>query len=178
MTHQEFIAQFLWKSIDNDGAYWKQCVDLTHAYSVNVLKSDHPKWNAFDLSKKERYWFIKILNTAKNFPKQGDIIIFWPTKNNMYWHIAIVHLWWIMNVTVLEQNWWTGNWDWKWTNAIRLQNYDYTKSKVICWYRYLPYNVLIKDIMLKNSTLYDMIKNHTIQSQLHDINMSLKAILE
>lgn len=170
MTHQEFVKKYLWKTIDNDKAYWFQCVDLTHTYCKEVLWIDHPAGNAYDLWLKERTWYIKIANTLNNYPKQWDIIIFSPTKQNKYWHIAIVDNWNEMNVWVLEQNAWSGNWDGKWLNKVRLSIYNYITPKVAWRFRYMPWKDLIIKSININKQIREATNDEELKKRLNDMN--------
>lgn len=177
MTHKEYIVQFLKKSVDNDGVYWNQCVDMVHHYCKNVLGIDCPRGNAIDLwNKKWNPAYIKIENTLRNNPKQWDIIIFWPTPWNKYWHIWIVDNGNEMNVMVLEQNAWTWNWDWKGANAIRLQLYNYVQPKVLWRYRYLPEKELIDEVISKNSILWDKANDVELRKRLKEHNDYLRSL--
>lgn len=177
MNHFDFLNTYRNKKVDNDWSYWYQCVDLTHTYCREVIWYDHPIGNAFELSTKEWKRYIRIPNKLTNYPKQWDIIIFAPTPVNKYWHIAIVDNGNSMNVMVIEQNWWTGTWDWVKTNSIRLQSYNYINPKVICRYRYCPESVLILDTIDKNKTLLSLITDNKLKEKIKNVNIDLQNLI-
>lgn len=134
---QTIFNKYLWKSVDRDGRYGSQCVDWVKKYCDEAGRPITTTGNAIDywtnwLGK----WWIRIPNTPIGIPQEWDIVIFsWPTK---YWHIAVACARSsIKELNVIEQNWWKGTGTGKWVDAVRLYTYDYTKSKVLGWFRWI-----------------------------------------
>jgi hypothetical protein len=90
MTFEEFLLKWNGEFCEIAGpTAINQCVDLANAYIRDVLGLPIIEWtNAKDFpSKADTSKYDYILNTATNFPKEGDIIIWrWGTAG----HIAIV----------------------------------------------------------------------------------------
>lgn len=114
--------------VDFDGKFEFQCVDLMRDYA---RYAEYPPittyGNAYDLWIK---WlgsnYTRVYNTISAVPPVWAII-FW--KQWKYGHVAIAWRANILWVEVLEQNGWSGNWDWEWTNAIRIRK-DFYKNCV------------------------------------------------
>lgn len=119
--------------VDYDGAYWYQCVDLMRHYAQYA---EYPpitnRWNAIQLWDKWLWsWYTKVINWINNKPPVWAIV-FW--KQWEFGHVAIA---WRSNyfwMEVLEQNWWSGNWDGRWNNAIRIRK-DYFHN---CLWWFIP----------------------------------------
>lgn len=137
MNHKEILAQYTWKSYDNDWAYWNQCVDWIKWYSKLRGREITTRGNAFDLWNKWLWpkW-KKIPKTALNYPSEWDVVIWGTSWGGWYWHIAIANS--MCNPAVLrttDQNAGTGNWDWKGKNAISpfFRSYKW----VVGWFTYI-----------------------------------------
>lgn len=141
LSHSQFLDRYLRTSQDYDWLYGVQCVDNIKLYV------------------KEVYWitlgsfggsaFTGWLNTKKTFdpkiwekiewkpwmvPKQGDIIFYDKTKENLNWHVAICHEANKIDITVVEQNWATWNWAGKGYDQINIETKrDY--RWILGWYR-------------------------------------------
>lgn len=96
MNYSEFVAAYNGKSIDYDGVYGAQCVDLIKLYLDKVFGITPGSWgNA------KYYWidyakhselvnaFTRISNTASFVPQQGDIMVWDGNKGSGAGHIAI-----------------------------------------------------------------------------------------
>lgn len=135
---KEFIEKWEGKVVDYDGYYWYQCTDFVRQYCLEMFWETYkPHWNAWTLYDQD--WgdeYIKYpFNSAQFIPNRWDIVIFkWPTK---YGHIGVITDAEMMSFTVIDQNTWSGNWDWEWDNKIRIQYYWY--SDVIWFVRNLNY---------------------------------------
>lgn len=110
MNFHEFFAKWNGKTVDIDGAYGSQCVDLMRQYCEEVLKVGKyalPRGNAKEIFPKTPSThpdFIKIPNRPWNFPRQGDII-FWGSDIGPFGHVAIVNTAGLMKLTSIDQNW-------------------------------------------------------------------------
>ena len=98
MTLDEFVKKYLGKKVDYDGQYGAQCVDLFRQYCKDVLGIPHTggvigaselytKYEALPLEVKH---FERIPYKAGMLPEAGDTVLFAPTKNNRFGHVAIV----------------------------------------------------------------------------------------
>lgn len=121
------------KSIDFDGVYWHQCVDLVKQYSSEFLLtplgtfwgSAKTGWENKSNTFPEDKW-EKIRYTGRNKPKVGDIVFY---DNEPYGHV------WICigsNWVIFEQN--MGNWDGEWSDDYcRIEIMK--KTNLAGWYR-------------------------------------------
>lgn len=148
MNIQEFKNKWLWKKVDYDSAFWAQCVDLARlgtkelfwieiwTFSWSALNW----WNTWSPFKSDENWiWTRIANSTNIFPMQWDIVFFDKTSVNPYGHVAIVDEWCTgSKLNVIEQNAWSGNWDWLWNNSIRKHTYNYITPKCLGWYSYTP----------------------------------------
>ncbi len=110
MTPQEgadwALAQ-IGKSIDVDGYYGAQCVDLIKKYCQDNWGWS-PKGNAKDyatMSLPNSSW-TRIKNTAEFIPQPGDIAIW---TNGTYGHVAIIISANINSFVSVDQNWYNAN---------------------------------------------------------------------
>lgn len=111
MTFDEFIAKWIGKGIDFDGAYGDQCMDLMHQYCVEVLGLTDGRilsapaakdvWNTNVYGKDK---FTAIINTPTGVPNKGDIILF-GTEVGPYGHVAIVISATVNSFVSFDQNW-------------------------------------------------------------------------
>lgn len=97
MILTDFVSKYLGKTIDLDGAYGGQCVDLARFYWKEVCGISQPKgvtgakdfWTNFETDSNLNQNFTKVLNTPDGVPESGDVMI-WGAKYGPYGHIAIV----------------------------------------------------------------------------------------
>lgn len=90
-----FLAKWLGKSIDRDGAFGAQCVDFAAQYTAELFGVGYlptpVTGGARDIY--ERFslgaYFDKIPNTPDYVPVKGDIVIWTAFSNNQFGHIAI-----------------------------------------------------------------------------------------
>jgi hypothetical protein len=113
MNIETFITTYLGKSVDVDGNYGSQCVDLFRQYVKDVLGFAQPKpvvgakdfWFGYDLDDNLNDNFKKIANTPEGVPQKGDIILWNKTTTNPYGHVAIFLEGDANSFTSLDQNW-------------------------------------------------------------------------
>ncbi len=81
MTYAEFVNKYNGQSIDYDGVYGAQCVDLAKFYlrdayglSPGSWGDAHAYWNSTNPAILAK--FDKVPNGASNVPKQGDILVY------------------------------------------------------------------------------------------------------
>lgn len=139
MNYSIFKNKYLWGVVNYDWAYGFQCVDLIRQYIKERNREQPlplwPLWckyfavSPYYYFNHEKYEWIK--NTISNKPEQWDIVIF--SKPYATWHIALVDSANYLTLTVLEQNAWTGTWDWLWANRIKLWTYSY--YNVMWWFK-------------------------------------------
>lgn len=106
MTLQQFVDTYTDKTIDFDGAYGGQCVDLYRQYCKEVLNIPQSPgvtgakdiWNSY-LSN----YFDRIPNTPDGIPQPGDIMI-WSDKYGPFGHVAIVLQATLTTFTCFSQN--------------------------------------------------------------------------
>lgn len=95
MNYNEFIDEYVGKSIDYDGVSGVQCVDLIKLYLDKVYNIKAGSWgNAKDYfinfdKLPIKNSFEKIKNTANFIPIQGDICVWGIGLGNKYGHVAI-----------------------------------------------------------------------------------------
>ena len=95
MNYNEFINEYVGKSIDYDGVSGVQCVDLIKLYLDKVYNIKAGSWgNAKDYfinfdKLPIKNSFEKITNTANFIPIQGDICVWGIGLGNKYGHVAI-----------------------------------------------------------------------------------------
>jgi hypothetical protein len=118
----EWVRANIGRSIDVDGAYGPQCVDLVEAYLSDVLRV--PRWpgNAIDFARGHYPGWEWVPNKPDNFPVAGDVVV-WGGPNvevgtTAYGHCAIALAASPNTLLVLSQNWPTGS-----PTALRLMDY-------------------------------------------------------
>lgn len=129
---KNFVKKYHLKTVDYDGVFWHQCVDLAKQWAKEFLLT--PLWT-FGGSAKNWWYNIawtfpedkweKIEYNWKNKPKPWDLV-FW--DYGIYWHVA-VYYW---NNLVFEQNTW--NWDGVWKDdacKLEIMKTDW----LVGWYR-------------------------------------------
>jgi hypothetical protein len=85
ITIDEFITKWTGKTVDTDGIYPNQCMDLMHQYCIDVLgladarilaqAAAYLVFTNFNTEFGHDYFDI-IKNTPDNVPRKGDILIF------------------------------------------------------------------------------------------------------
>lgn len=124
MNYLQFKSRWLGKSIDYDGIYGKQCVDLIKQYMAENYGLKPGAWgNAID------YYYNTHANVlgkfdrlATNQARRGDIVILKGINGNPYGHIGIADgNSGFATVTILEQNGSSGNGSGVGGDAIRLR---------------------------------------------------------
>lgn len=95
MTFEKWVSQNLGKSIDYDGVYGVQCVDLAKHYIKNVLgvkpESIGNAIEYYNKRKTSEYLtknFKWIDNTAEFVPKKGDLCVFTSRSGNGHISVA------------------------------------------------------------------------------------------
>ena len=141
---QEITAIFnkwIGKQADFDKVYWSQCVDWARQFAQEMRSpigtfwwSAYSGWSTgrpFRNTKWKRIDYKKWL-----VPTAWDIIFFWPTQSNPYWHVAICDGGSTPDLLkIVEQNWGSWNGDGKWENAIKRSSLPYDKrGKCLGWY--------------------------------------------
>ena len=95
MTFEKWVSQNLGKSIDYDGVYGVQCVDLVKHYIKNVLgvkpESIGNAIEYYNKRKTSEYLtknFKWIDNTAEFVPKKGDLLVITSRSGNVQITVA------------------------------------------------------------------------------------------
>lgn len=111
MTLQEFIKKYDKKTIDFDGAFGGQCVDLFNKYLVDVLNINNPIQQFPVASAYQIYGYAKnntsfvcIPNSPTAIPQAGDIII-WGQGVGPHGHVGVFVEGDVMSFRSFEQNW-------------------------------------------------------------------------
>lgn len=96
MTFDEFIKKYNGKSIDYDGTYGVQCVDLIKLYvekvfgvSAGSASWGNAKYYYTNTPAKLKNITTKIANTASFVPQKGDIMVWNGNVGNGCGHVAI-----------------------------------------------------------------------------------------
>lgn len=126
-----FAIKYLGKSLDWDGEYGYQCVDLMRYWIDNIKGKQLPGLvggakNGFKLAD-PKYW-TKIKYTGKNKPRGGDIVFF---DNSPLGHVAIAlrkDQKWPIHRTI-DQNWGS--------NKVKKVEHNARRDNVIGWIRKL-----------------------------------------
>ena len=171
MNYQEFVDKWNGKSIDFDGYYGFQCMDLAHQYCVDVVGKDFaPAPAAKDVWNQEPQGYDKIPNSPEGVPSKGDVVI-WGSGVGPYGHIAIFDHGDNNSFTSFDQNWPVGS-------LCHLQPHNYTG--VLGWFH--PQSVVIpQEIVITDQTTIPQIDNMEVQaikSKLNDLERDLKACRE
>lgn len=111
MNFDSFIAKWLDKAADWDGAYGAQCVDLARYYWHEVCEIAQPRsvigakdfWVAFESDPNLNQNFTKIPNTPDGVPQKGDVMI-WGPSYGPYGHIAVFISGDVNSFTAFSQN--------------------------------------------------------------------------
>ena len=107
MTVEEFFSKWEGKGLDFDGHYGFQCIDVYRQFVKEVLEVPQSPgvegakdvWTTYLTDR-----FTKITNSATNFPRLGDIVI-WGTAVGQYGHIAICKSGDTNSFISFDQNW-------------------------------------------------------------------------
>lgn len=111
MDLKQFIQKYNNKSIDFDGMYSSQCVDLFNQYLVEVLNIQNPiqmfpvvsAYQIWDVSKNNKN-FTRIANEPYTIPQAGDIVV-WNQGVGKHGHVAIIESATLMDFISFDQNW-------------------------------------------------------------------------
>lgn len=112
MKYDIFIPTYEGKTVDTDGSFGGQCMDLMHIFiqdvlglSLTVLAAPAAKdvYNNF-ANMNGATNFEKIANTPTGVPQKGDIM-FWGTGVGQYGHVAIFISGDINGFVSFDQNW-------------------------------------------------------------------------
>lgn len=127
MNLENFVSKYNWQKVDFDWVYAYQCVDLIKLYISEFLWKNYGAiWHAKDyfanLPKKD-FEKIKFSWNLNDF-LAWDVVIWWATKINPYWHIWIILNIWKNFIEVLEQNGASGSWNGKNWNEIRIKKFE------------------------------------------------------
>ena len=97
------------KSLDYDGAYGAQCVDLIKYYYAYFGKASYAKGNGCDyVSNALPDGWTRIKNTADFVPEPGDIAV-WGTELSKHGHVAIILSANTSSFVSMDQNWPSGS---------------------------------------------------------------------
>lgn len=112
MTYDDFIRTYTGKTVDTDGYYGGQCMDLMHKYCLDVF--GFPLSYLAAPAAKDVFLnfpnilgsnkFKQIKNTPTGVPQKGDIM-FWGTGIGPYGHVAIFIEGDQNKFTSFDQNW-------------------------------------------------------------------------
>ena len=111
MKLKDFIKKYEGKSVDFDGVYSSQCVDLFNQYIKEIWGIKEPikefpvasAYQLFDKAKAKPN-FITQLNGPNDVPKAGDVII-WNQGVGPHGHVGIYVDGDVMKFNCFEQNW-------------------------------------------------------------------------
>ena len=97
------------KSLDYDGAYGAQCVDLIKYYYAYFGQASYARGNGCDyVTNALPNGWIRIKNTADFVPEPGDIAV-WGTELSHYGHVAIILSADSHSFVSMDQNWPSGS---------------------------------------------------------------------
>jgi len=113
MNFDEFIAKYLGKKVDFDGAYGGQCVDLFRQYNKDCLGIAQPRgvngaadfWTNYDSDPNLKNNFDKIPNTPTGLPQKGDVMFWNKNAGGGFGHVAIYIQGNVNSFVSLDQNW-------------------------------------------------------------------------
>ena len=133
MTYQQFKNKWLGKSVDFDGSYGKQCVDLIKQYIFEQTGVRPGAWgNAIDYWRSPNTQFISLYQRVTN-PQAGDIVVLKPVDSAPSHSAGHIGIYDSGSVALLEQNGSTGSGNGKGGNAIRIRTIP--ASRVVAIYR-------------------------------------------
>jgi hypothetical protein len=134
MKYDTFISTYEGKTVDTDGYYGGQCMDLMHRFIYDVIGNSNPQVLAASVAKDVylRFpditgasMFTKIPNTPTAVPQRGDII-FWGTGIGPAGHVAIVISADVNTFISFDQNW---------LNVQKCQKITHNYNAVLGWLR-------------------------------------------
>jgi hypothetical protein len=112
MNLKQFIEKYQNKSVDFDGAYSAQCVDLFNQYLVDVLKIENPiqmfpVMSAFQIYDRAEgnELFLQVKNDPMAIPRPGDIMIWGKSAKLPHGHVGIFISGDVMKFKSFDQNW-------------------------------------------------------------------------
>lgn len=109
ISFAEFLATRLYDYVTVDAGPGRQCVDLVEDYIAAVHGLVHIPGNAIDLyPNADHAKWIKIANSAQNFPALGDVVTWRATPAlgiSSYGHCAICLLADDTHLVTLDQDW-------------------------------------------------------------------------
>jgi hypothetical protein len=111
MTVQEFVTKYENQTVDFDGKYGGQCVDLYRQYVKEVLDlpQSPPVTGAKDIFNSYLSdHFTRITNTPTGIPRNGDVVI-WGSEVGQYGHVAIFLEGDTSSFLSFDQNWPVGS---------------------------------------------------------------------
>lgn len=146
MNYIVYKNNVIWTRVNYDGAYGFQCVDLIRDYIKNQNRTQPLSlwWLWCKYFAISPYYYFKsteyerIPNKINNKPEQWDIVIF--SKPSATGHIGVVDSANYLTLNVLEQNAWSGNWDWTGSNRIKVGTYSY----INCMWRFKKRRRILK----------------------------------
>lgn len=135
MTYQEFFNKWNGKGINFDLYYGNQCMDLYQQYNKEVVGANisipaDPAYKVWYENKYPLNYYIKVLNTPDAIPQKGDVIIWKPTLNGGFGHIAVCDTADLYKFTSFDQNfpsqgYYDSNGNFIGTGVAHLQNHNY-----------------------------------------------------
>lgn len=147
-TFEQFATDSLGKSLDFDGKYNSQCVDLFRFYVRDVLGYPQPLsvvgakdfWFNYSKDLNLKNYYQQIKNAPEAIPQSGDVIIWDAWSTNAFGHIAIFIEGDVSKFISLDQNFPT-------LYRVTKTSHNYDNPKVLGWLR-----------PLKNMNLIDLKK--------------------
>jgi hypothetical protein len=111
MSFKEFVKKYENKTVDFDGSYGGQCVDLFNQYIKEIWGINEPikefpvasAYQLYDMATKKSN-FVCQLNGPNDVPQEGDVII-WTQGVGPHGHVGLYVSGDVMNLKVFEQNW-------------------------------------------------------------------------
>lgn len=107
MTTSEFFTKWNGKSLDFDGFYGYQCMDLYQQYNKDVVVAPYVPspfakdvWNNYP-----KNFYTRIANTPNGVPQKGDVVIWGGGVNGGAGHIAVFYQGNVYSFTSFDQNW-------------------------------------------------------------------------
>lgn len=161
MTTKEIFDKWIGKRYAESKELGHQCVSLVKLFAqeswfpIKWFSGSALKWWQTGSPFVGTEW-KRVENSPTSVPKQGSIIFFDKTTSNPYGHVAVVDSADVNNITLVEQNAGSGNWDWLWANAITRRTVKYIagagRGKCLGWYE-MPIKkpILEEDISLLNA---------------------------
>lgn len=136
-----WVNSKIWTVVDYDKMYGAQCVDFAREYAASTWNpigafgwSAYSWWESGAPFKGTKWKRCEKL--AKSVPSAWDIIFFAPTKNNKWWHVAVVDGQCTpFKLNIIEQNAGKGDGSGKWSDAVKRSSLTYdARGKCVGWY--------------------------------------------